>query len=99
MTPDTERKLYLDGIELFNAHEFFEAHEVWEDISVGRGGLLDALSGVEQRRQQSFGGLVEGGPGQERGDGARAGGGMAQARPVAALWRRDSPPAFRARRG
>jgi predicted metal-dependent hydrolase len=32
MTPETERKLYLDGIELFNAHEFFEAHEVWEDI-------------------------------------------------------------------
>jgi hypothetical protein len=27
-----ERKLYYDGIELFNEHEFFEAHEVWEDI-------------------------------------------------------------------
>jgi predicted metal-dependent hydrolase len=26
-----ERKLYYDGIELFNGHEFFEAHEVWED--------------------------------------------------------------------
>src|SRR5262245_9895932 len=23
---------YLRGIEHFNAHEFFEAHEVWEDI-------------------------------------------------------------------
>jgi hypothetical protein len=23
---------YLQGIEHFNAHEFFEAHEVWEDI-------------------------------------------------------------------
>ena len=32
MSPDLERKLYLDGIELFNEHEFFEAHEVWEDI-------------------------------------------------------------------
>jgi predicted metal-dependent hydrolase len=32
MSPETERKLYLDGIELFNSHEFFEAHEVWEDI-------------------------------------------------------------------
>jgi predicted metal-dependent hydrolase len=32
MTPDLERKLYLDGIHLFNEHEFFEAHEVWEDI-------------------------------------------------------------------
>ena len=32
MTSDLEKKLYLDGIELFNSHEFFEAHEVWEDI-------------------------------------------------------------------
>lgn len=31
MDPDLEKKLYLDGIELFNTHEFFEAHEVWED--------------------------------------------------------------------
>ena len=27
-----ERKLYYDGIHLFNEHEFFEAHEVWEDV-------------------------------------------------------------------
>jgi predicted metal-dependent hydrolase len=27
-----ERKLYHDGIRLFNDGEFFEAHEVWEDI-------------------------------------------------------------------
>jgi hypothetical protein len=32
MDPDLERKLYYHGIALFNAHEFFEAHEVWEDI-------------------------------------------------------------------
>jgi hypothetical protein len=32
MPPDLERKLYLDGIQLFNEHEFFDAHEVWEDI-------------------------------------------------------------------
>ncbi|HYO07885.1 MAG TPA: DUF309 domain-containing protein [Tepidisphaeraceae bacterium] len=31
MDPAMERKLYLDGIALFNAREFFEAHEVWED--------------------------------------------------------------------
>jgi predicted metal-dependent hydrolase len=31
MSPDLEKKLYLDGIHLFNDHEFFEAHEVWED--------------------------------------------------------------------
>src|SRR2546430_14042890 len=32
MTPEEERKLYFEGIQLFNEHEFFEAHEVWEDI-------------------------------------------------------------------
>jgi len=32
MPPDLERKLYLDGIELFNHHEFFDAHETWEEI-------------------------------------------------------------------
>ena len=32
MPPELERRLYLDGIRLFNEHEFFEAHEVWEDI-------------------------------------------------------------------
>jgi len=32
MPLDLERKLYLQGIELFNEHEFFEAHETWEDI-------------------------------------------------------------------
>ena len=32
MDADLEKKLYLDGIALFNDHEFFEAHEVWEDI-------------------------------------------------------------------
>ena len=31
MTPEEERKLYYAGITLFNEHEFFEAHEVWED--------------------------------------------------------------------
>jgi uncharacterized protein len=31
-SPELERKLYYDGITLFNDHEFFEAHEVWEDI-------------------------------------------------------------------
>ena len=32
MSPELERKLYYEGIELFNTHEFFEAHETWEDI-------------------------------------------------------------------
>src|SRR5438105_1300203 len=32
MPPDLERKLYYQGIQLFNEHEFFEAHETWEEI-------------------------------------------------------------------
>ena len=32
MPLELERKLYYDGIQLFNEREFFEAHEVWEDI-------------------------------------------------------------------
>ncbi|HVT89984.1 MAG TPA: DUF309 domain-containing protein [Tepidisphaeraceae bacterium] len=32
MTLPEERNLYLEGIRLFNDHEFFEAHEVWEDV-------------------------------------------------------------------
>jgi predicted metal-dependent hydrolase len=31
VTPEEEKKLYYTGIQLFNEHEFFEAHEVWED--------------------------------------------------------------------
>src|SRR5687768_7583276 len=32
MPLDLEKKRYLDGIQLFNEHEFFEAHEAWEDV-------------------------------------------------------------------
>jgi hypothetical protein len=32
MDSATERKLYLDGIQLFNEHEYFDAHEAWEDV-------------------------------------------------------------------
>lgn len=32
MDQSLEKKLYLDGITLFNEHAYFEAHEVWEDI-------------------------------------------------------------------
>lgn len=31
MSDPDERTIYLEGIRLFNDHEFFEAHEVWED--------------------------------------------------------------------
>jgi len=29
---DEERSLYLEGLRLFNDGEFYEAHEVWEDV-------------------------------------------------------------------
>src|SRR5437773_2507638 len=32
MPQDLEKKLYLEGIQLFNEHEYFDAHEAWEDI-------------------------------------------------------------------
>jgi uncharacterized protein len=32
MSPEQERESYLKGIDLFNEHQFFEAHEVWEDV-------------------------------------------------------------------
>jgi hypothetical protein len=32
MPPEREREIYLEGIRLFNEHDFFEAHEVWEDV-------------------------------------------------------------------
>jgi hypothetical protein len=30
-TLEREHQLFLDGIRLFNDHEYFEAHEAWED--------------------------------------------------------------------
>lgn len=32
LPPERERELFLDGIRLFNEAEYFEAHEVWEEI-------------------------------------------------------------------
>src|SRR4029078_13519505 len=32
MTPELYVKLYLEGIQLFNEHEYFDAHEAWEDV-------------------------------------------------------------------
>src|SRR5438046_10500624 len=32
MSPEQEKNLFLHGIHLFNEHEFFEAHETWEEI-------------------------------------------------------------------
>ena len=38
MTPETEKQFYVEGIRLFNAGEYFEAHEVWEDLARRVGG-------------------------------------------------------------
>jgi hypothetical protein len=32
LTAAAEHALFLEGIRLFNSHQFFEAHEVWEDV-------------------------------------------------------------------
>ena len=32
MPPELEKRLYYQGIELFNEGEYFEAHEAWEEI-------------------------------------------------------------------
>jgi len=32
VTPELEKKLYYEGIQLFNEHEYFDAHEAWEDV-------------------------------------------------------------------
>src|SRR5262249_7760100 len=31
-TPDTPDERFLEGVGLFNRGEYFEAHEVWEDV-------------------------------------------------------------------
>lgn len=39
-----ERRIYFAGIDLFNAGEFFEAHETWEDV----------WNGTHDRRRERF---------------------------------------------
>lgn len=56
-----ERRLFHEGIELFNAREFFEAHESWEEIwknSSGRKarfyqGLIQAAVTLEHIRRDN----------------------------------------------
>ncbi|MCE9591406.1 MAG: DUF309 domain-containing protein [Planctomycetes bacterium] len=31
-SPETEARLFHEGVELFNEGEWFDAHEVWEDV-------------------------------------------------------------------
>ncbi|HEV7784588.1 MAG TPA: DUF309 domain-containing protein [Thermoanaerobaculia bacterium] len=32
LSPEERRRLFLEGIELFNGGRFYDSHEVWEDI-------------------------------------------------------------------
>lgn len=47
MEPQGEDARYLEGIRLFNAREFFDAHEVWED-------LWHEMAGPERRFVQGL---------------------------------------------
>ena len=66
MPLDLERKLYLDGIHLFNTHEFFEAHEVWEDVWHGvygvkhefYQGMIQAAVALEHYRRSNPRGVL-----------------------------------------
>ena len=63
---DLEKKLYLDGIHLFNTHEYFEAHETWEDIwHMAYGlkhefyqGMIQAAVALEHYRRQNPRGVL-----------------------------------------
>lgn len=66
MTLEMEKKLYLDGIQLFNEHEFFEAHEVWEDawhMAYGQKhsfyqGMIQAAVALEHYRRSNPRGVI-----------------------------------------
>lgn len=66
LPPEEERQRYLEGIRLFNAREFFEAHEVWEDAwNAACGlkhdfyqGLIQAAVSLEHYRRSNPRGVV-----------------------------------------
>lgn len=66
MPPELERKLYYDGIQLFNEHEFFDAHEAWEDVwhavhGVKHGfyqGMIQCAVALEHYRRSNPRGVV-----------------------------------------
>jgi predicted metal-dependent hydrolase len=66
MPPELERKLYYDGIQLFNEREFFDAHEVWEDAwHMARGikhgfyqGMIQCAVALEHYRRSNPRGVV-----------------------------------------
>ena len=61
-----ERTLYLEGITLFNEHEYFDAHEAWEDVwHIAYGvkhdyyqGLIQCAVALEHYRRSNPRGVV-----------------------------------------
>lgn len=66
MPPDLERKLYYQGIHLFNEHEYFDAHEAWEELwHLACGlkhdfyqGLIQAAVALEHYRRSNPRGVI-----------------------------------------
>ena len=48
---EDERRIYLDGIRLFNTAEFFEAHETWEEAWT---------KVIDRRREQFYRAIIRG---------------------------------------
>ncbi len=66
MPIEEEKRLYLEGIELFNGHDYFDAHEAWEEIWHHAGGLkkdfyqgmIQAAVALEHYRRSNPKGVV-----------------------------------------
>jgi uncharacterized protein len=66
MSIEMERIFYVEGIRLFNAHEYFEAHEAWEQLwHITRGprhdfyqGLIQAAVALEHYRRSNPRGVL-----------------------------------------
>ncbi|MFI5381324.1 MAG: DUF309 domain-containing protein [Tepidisphaerales bacterium] len=66
MPIEEEKRLYLQGIDLFNAHCYFDAHEAWEEIWHHAGGvkkdfyqgMIQAAVALEHYRRSNPRGVV-----------------------------------------
>jgi predicted metal-dependent hydrolase len=66
LSSQAERALYREGIRLFNSHQFFAAHEVWEDawracVGVKRDyyqGLIQCAVALEHYRRGNSRGVL-----------------------------------------
>ena len=66
MPIEEEKRLYAEGIELFNRHDYFDAHEAWEEIWHHAGGikkdfyqgLIQAAVALEHYRRSNPKGVI-----------------------------------------